>query len=112
MPAVGLSLIAIFLTDAPAEWARGALTAYLAVIGAMALGSVVAKMGAPILPLIIAVVLVVALIVGGRTGVSLAALALIAMLAWQFSNAAWPLHPLLIPVLAASATAAAARAFL
>jgi hypothetical protein len=107
VPGLGLAAIATFLSDAPAEWGVAAMTAWSAVAAALLAG---ASLGAGAGPLawIPPAAGVAALLLGGPSGLALAALALVvAALPAPLPAPRW------LPLaLAAAAAVAAARRLL
>ncbi|MEO0912214.1 MAG: hypothetical protein AAFY59_04390 [Pseudomonadota bacterium] len=101
-----------FLSDAPGEWGRGALTAWLALTSVLIAGLAVGVLG-PWLVLGVLVLALVAIITGGGgiTGLAIAALLALGLAVGQFTLGAYPLHIALAPALAAIGVVAVLRQF-
>ena len=99
-----------FLNDAPMEWGRGMLQAYLALCLAMIAGLAAQDIGAAGLLAALAAGFAV-FVTGGTTGMVITTLGMGAMAAILVVTGSTALHPALAPVLAATGALAVLRQF-
>ncbi len=99
-----------FLRDAPAEWARDALTAWTCVVAMVIAGAVSGALGGALLGVLVLAAFA-ALAISGPWGLAIAAgVAAALTLAGAFAGPGWPAHPALAAALAAAAAIGAVRA--
>lgn len=97
-----------FLSDAPMEWGRGALMAYLAVCSVMIAGIAAPHLG----NLLVAAVLALAflsIMMGGTTGLALASGVMIALALATLAMEVFAMHAMVAPGLALLGLAATLR---
>lgn len=95
--AVAISVVAL-MPNAPGEWGRGALIAYIAVAIALIAGTASGSLG--IWALAISLAGVVAIAIGGPWGLLVSGFGAAALAAAQFSIGPLPLSSFLVPALA------------
>ncbi len=95
-PALAFTGLAL-LAGAPAEWGRGALGAYLALLAALVAAHV--GLGWGILAVLSLGLL--SLITGGLTGLAIATLTMAGLAGLQYVAGPWSVHLLLLPAMAA-----------
>jgi len=98
-----------FLRDAPAEWARDALTAWTCIAAMVMSGALVAALGSMLLGVLVLTAFA-AIAISGPWGLTIAAGMAAALGAAQLLGAEWPVHPALAPALVVAAACGAVRA--
>lgn len=107
-PAVLLATMTL-LRDAPAEWGRDALTAWSCVVAMLVAGAASGQVGG-MLTAGLVLAAFAALAIAGPWGLTIAAAVAAVLAAAQLIAASWPVHPALVPAVAAAAALGAVRA--
>lgn len=110
LPSLVLAALAC-MRDAPGEWGLAALSVWTCLVCVLVGGVAVAGLGAvPVLALLVGAF--VALVVGGPWGAAIAAFLAALLALAQWTQDAWPLHPIAMPMIAVAGIVAASIALL